>query len=641
MKPLRSWRNPPAARLRLRQEGIFVGTDTATGEPIHLPLSQLGTHLHIMGPPGSGKTRFLLWLFQSLIRVRGATVVLINPKGELAHQARDWTIATGQTDRLTLFDPGQEMVLGYNPLRPNDLPVATHAKAVRESIRSAWGQATFDQAPQMARFLYLAILAARQCGLNLVDAAELLRPMSPLRDRVLAQLPVDFTAELLAYLDSLKVSRQEELTASALARLEAFVADPLIRGILTHEPAVDLGQVLRGRRIFIANLELYRPLRADDVRLLGRLLINDVLSHVFARPPGDRGPVYLILDEVQELATTDLCRVLDLGRELGLHCILAHQHCAQLRDEDQNGHLFHSVMNCARTKAVFGGTVEDMELFSREFFVEDFDPMKVKDELTSLELDPHETTREVVGRGTSYGYADGSTKGETVTEGIAENVTRSRSWQKGVSHGQGTVMSSSEASGDGSGTTILPDGQVIYTGSASSGSSHGISHVSMTNTTESEGRQVSHGLTKSMSRGQVNTLTTTKSESNSFTRSTVPFYEYKKSRVVSSRTFESLEEFLVVRLQQLKDPPTGHFAIKAPGESARFLRAPWARPAWLDQVKRSAVLDQLYRAPEYFRPRELEELKVKVLPAPTLRLEQRQEDFLIPSLTVDGPEKER
>ena len=44
-------------------QGIYIGTETETNEPIYIGPQYLGTHLHLLGPTGSGKSRLLLWLF--------------------------------------------------------------------------------------------------------------------------------------------------------------------------------------------------------------------------------------------------------------------------------------------------------------------------------------------------------------------------------------------------------------------------------------------------------------------------------------------------------------------------------------------------------------------------------------------------
>ncbi len=282
-----------------RRNAIPIGTDVATKEPLYLHLNWLQEkNVHVIGPPGEGKTRFLLHVFQRLCRLPNASVVLMNPKGALARMARDWVLGNGLTKRLVWFDPGdRDATIGYNPLWPNGLSVAAHAKAVREAIRSAWGQANLDATPQLARLLLLSLGVCRAFQLTLADAVQLLRSGTagaPLRRKLIPALADhhdhQFFHQALAWFDSLTERRQEELAASTLARLEAFVSDPVVASMLTAQRSIDIGGIISDHKILLANLEIKRPLSQDDVRLLGRMVLNDIVGHVFARPVEDRGP---------------------------------------------------------------------------------------------------------------------------------------------------------------------------------------------------------------------------------------------------------------------------------------------------------------------------------------------------------------
>jgi hypothetical protein len=122
-----------------------------------------------------------------------------------------------------------------------------------------------------------------------------------------------YLRELLAEFDGLLDARKEQLAASTVARLEGFVADPLIRGMLTQQQSLDLGEVIDRHKILIVNLEIGKPLALDDIRLMGRMLVNDIVTRVAGRT-GRRSPVYLLIDECQLAVTRDLARALELGR---------------------------------------------------------------------------------------------------------------------------------------------------------------------------------------------------------------------------------------------------------------------------------------------------------------------------------------
>lgn len=621
---------------------MHLGRNTENGKPVFLGLDWFETHLHVLGPPGSGKTRLLLWVFQQLCRNPRATIVLMNPKGALARNARDWAIGHGQSKRLVWFDPAErDFVMGYNPLSPNGLPVATHAKAVRESIRSAWGQSSFDETPQLARLLYLAIAVSISLKGTLLDALRLLRS-GPSGDHVRRTLLsglasseargerdlLVFLLESLTWFDSLAERRQEELGASSLARLESFVCDPVVGRVLMQQRCLDLGKLIANRKILLVNLEIGRSLRIDDLKLFGRFVVNDLVNHVFSRKSPDE-PVYLILDEVQNFVTHDLCSVLDMGRELGLHCVLAHQALGQLRGEEKTSHVYESVTKCARTKFYFGGLgVEDLEVLVKDACIEEYDPYKVKDELTTLVLNPIESRRIIVTHGRNSGASTGIARGESNARNHVKAVGFSRSKGKTSTHGEsaGNASSSGYMSGSqfglGAGETILPSGEIVQISNETDGTTEAdtysetdsYSETHTHGTHHSRSIQISRAEGKAKSTQEVRTLNVNSSESDSVSES--PFYEYEKEWRVSSRTFETEQEFLTCRLQKIKCQPQAHVFLKVPSTPGRFLALPWVRTPWISSRAREIGLQRVFDQPFYSRRDELIENSVSEGPAP-------------------------
>ena len=584
----------------LRRYGLPLGTDTADDSTAYLALHHLARHLHLIGPPGSGKTRLLFWIFQMLCSVPKATVILMNPKGSLCRDARDWMIQSGMAKRLVWFDPGsQGGVLGYNPMAPNGLGIATHAKKVRESIRSAWGQSDFDQTPQMARYLYLALATARSQGWGIVEAMQLLRPGSRIRAELLPHITDPFLYESLAYFDRLRDARQEELAASTLARLEAFTADETIRRVLTHSPSVDLARVIQDHQVLLVNLEFGRPLMEDDVRLLGRFIVNDVLNHAFQRSTSDTTPIFLICDEVQNFATRDLCSALAMGRELGLHCILAHQELSQLRDEEKSGVLYGAVMGCCRTRFLFGGlSVADLEILAKEVMIDAFDPRAIKDELTTLELEPHESRRATFAGSVSLGGSFGR------SSATSSNIASSRSYgsnkQVAFSRSRGLAISTGAGTGSGSGNvvgeTLLPSGEIVNAlQQTNSNSNSTFTAESETEAeSESEGYGVQQTSSEGTSYGEQFSRSRAVSPGVTGSLSIAPFYEYLKRRNISSRTFISPEEFFMMAIQKIKGQPDAHFVVKVPNHSAIFCKAPFVSNPKISCASRAETMEKIF-----------------------------------------------
>jgi hypothetical protein len=580
--------------LELRNRGLLLGTEPACNRPVNLKLSRLATHCQVLGPTGFGKSRWLLHLLKHLLHVPKASIVVINPKGGFGRLARDVVIQEGQENRLKWLRPGDpDAICGYNPMHPNGLPIESHAKSVRESIRSAYGQSSFDQTRQLARMLYLVLVVARANRWGLVEALQLLRPGSRLRAEVLPRVHDHQLKEALTYFHSLRGATQQDLALSAIAMLEPFVTDQTIRGVITHTPSLDLSEVIHHGGVLIVDIPLGQPLRLDDVKLLGRFLTNDLANRAFERSAAEakEHPVFFIVDEAELFLTEDFCHVLRMGREPGLHAVIAHQDLAQLRAADETGNVYGSVMGSCRTKIVFGGlSTPDCRTLAEEIFIDQWDPMAVKDELTSLEIEPVESNRAVLNFGVSGGVAAGKTRGNAA----------SRSHTTGKSISNGSVSSYGETSGfftgSGGGQTMLPNGELIETMNDSSGMTGGDSWSTSDVYTETDLNTVSEGRTES------NSTSTALTAGASFSMSIVPFEEKLKRRVVSSRTFRSEQEFMTLQVQKLKSLPERHFIVKTDGSPALFCRAPLVPDPRISDERRGKALAKVYGASYYFSP---------------------------------------
>jgi hypothetical protein len=437
----------------IRRRGFYMGADTEDGTGCYLAGKWLRTGLHVLGPTGTGKSRLLLWLFQLLCHT-GRPIILIDPKGGLFRLARDWALANGYTKRLVLFDLGSDTLPGYNPLRENGLRIDAQAQWVREGIKSAWGAASFDATPLLARMLYLCLYVARAMSLSLMDALDVLRPAPTLRHQALQCIDDPFVHGALDAFDRLNDRVKAEQASSTVSRLEMFVCDEIVRTVICSPQSLDLEHLLAERKIILVNFAKYQPLLPDTLKLLGRMLFNDLLAHIYkGHGEGmfdEHRPCYVICDEVQNFATTTLCDALDEGRGIGFHSVIAHQHLSQLADEDRSGYLLRSVMNDARTKIIFGDLdYDDLEALSKNVMLDRYSPWALKDELTSPVFKPVETTRVSRSVSRSKSRGRGLSLPESVTDGTSESRARgtSQSMTLGIQHSRSAAETTGTSRG--------------------------------------------------------------------------------------------------------------------------------------------------------------------------------------------------
>ena len=169
-----------------RRDGLlYLGQEDDTGDPIGLTRETFSlSHLHILGPTGSGKTQALNQIGMPLLLDPSATFICIDgkPGGELYGMYRDFCFSYGLQDRLELLDfSDQTRVTGYSPMQPNGLLPSAQAKKVQQQLRASSAQDSFDQTRQLQRFTFIALYAARLLEKDLEEAWQILLPESKLR----------------------------------------------------------------------------------------------------------------------------------------------------------------------------------------------------------------------------------------------------------------------------------------------------------------------------------------------------------------------------------------------------------------------------------------------------------------------------
>jgi hypothetical protein len=471
---VKSWQQTLATRDQPPRDGLLLGTNLSTSKPGYITPQQISTHMHVLGASGVGKSFFLESLIKELI-LHGQGVCVIDPHGDLYERLLEfcaWLHTKHNkrfkiAERLIPFNIAEsKQVMGFNPVARNARIMTYQVVALMEAIRKAWGQSSFQETPRLARWLFNTAYAIIEGKLTLLQSQYLVTTeANPYRPAIIERITNPRIKAEWEWLSSAKPERREERVESCLNRLKLFVEHERLRLIFGQsERTLDFSSVLSGQKILLVNLASQNTIDEENQRMLGTLLINELLTAAFARPRGKRPPFYVVIDEFAKFVIKDICAILDGGRKFGLHLILAHQHLRQLREQDPE--VYFSTMTNARLKSVFGGlNVEDVETMAKELFLKELNPDEVKDEIWQTKLMPKETTRTV--RSDSWSEGTGESVGEITHASLASGemfIPGSGFWAmpelKGTSNMSGSGGSSgsgrSSSSSQGSTTTEVP-----------------------------------------------------------------------------------------------------------------------------------------------------------------------------------------
>ena len=140
----------------IKEDGITLGLD-AKGEPIRLTSElRAGTHMHVVGGSGKGKSKFLESMIRQDIQA-GLGLCVIDWHGELYNNIVRWCA----DENIGLFgDPRQlillnishpEHVIPFNPFAKKPKDASSRAADLVALVLRAWNMTTANEMPTFRR----------------------------------------------------------------------------------------------------------------------------------------------------------------------------------------------------------------------------------------------------------------------------------------------------------------------------------------------------------------------------------------------------------------------------------------------------------------------------------------------------------
>jgi hypothetical protein len=341
-----------------------------------------GTHMHILGSSGVGKSYFLEFLLrQAVLSNRG--FCLVDWHGTSYQRMLNYLTYIRPRREVVLLNPSEPaFVVGFNPfIDPGDDITTTVARRIDATIKP-WGAVNTNQTPTLERTVRYAYHFAVRAGETLPNAQYLLRfnhrYVLDYALSILTEPEDEHVREEIAELKLAKSPREwSDKVLSTKNRFARFIGHSGLECFLGLKTGnIRIRELVERNAIILVNLARSGHIDTEPAKVFASLLINEFREAAMRRA-GTRKHYFLALDEFQEYVSFDLAPMLDETRKGGVHLILAHQRLGHLqRDEDLRDAVFS---NC-QVKAVFGGLrYESASVMANEMYLDRINLRDVKE----------------------------------------------------------------------------------------------------------------------------------------------------------------------------------------------------------------------------------------------------------------------
>lgn len=572
---------------------MIIGHDD-NGDAVRIPGKVRSTHMHVIGPTGTGKSKLLELMIRDDI-VAGNGICVIDPNANLYRAIVQWMAATGLTRKrgVHLLNPHMhDWGFGFNPLQ-GDADPAVIVDAALSACVQAFGGEDMDAKPRLARVLRLMLSALLLGGLTIAESVQLLeaRAGRNLREMLSEDARDPVVASGLRDLTLLDNREFVTQTESTLNRFSAFIAPPIVRRIVGQSHGIDFRRVMDNGEIVLLNLNPGAGMSEQNAKLLGTLFVNSLFASARLRPEGAK-PFYVYIDECYRFLTSDVERILDEGRKYGIHLILAHQRIGQLEAAGES--MLSAVMTNARTKIVFGGlTPEEAELLEPYLFMGTYDMERIKTSITT----PVTVRHDVVWLD-QQSASRGSTRGTSHTTSITETESDSESQSNSTSSSTSDSTSLATSDGDSLTESYDPDDEEQLALSATRGKSSSRSRGN----SKSRSTSSAFATSRSSSRSTATSHAVSHSESTSESATRGQSQTFKSVLEERATQTYSLDEQRYERASELRNMPNRHAILKVPSEPARAFKTatvvtPIASPTAIRDFNRTSLEKSPYTRP--------------------------------------------
>jgi hypothetical protein len=326
---------------------IVLGASSRRQQPFAvLPEKLRCQHMSIVGLSGTGKTYLIEHMIRQDIK-NGVGFVVFDLHGDLADRILEYMAEYAPShpevyDRTVIVEPFDPVrTFGFNPLERNGRTSPyTQAREFAHILKTRWiDNALGFRTEELLRNALYALAAGDE---TLLALPRFLSDQA-MRATVLRRLPLEDGARLYWFnrYDQLSLKMQSAFREPILTRLSLLLTDPQIRDILGQQrTTLDFGDAMQQGAWIVLNLA--KGKLGGNAAVLGSMLLTKLELEIMARvqiPESQRRLFVIYADELQNLASDTIGRLIAEARKFKVSLVAGHQYWAQLEPAMRNALL--------------------------------------------------------------------------------------------------------------------------------------------------------------------------------------------------------------------------------------------------------------------------------------------------------------
>jgi len=288
-------------------------------------------HTLLLAQTGAGKSNAIAWRIANIIDEVAdgkASLILLEPQGELTQDVLWHDIITHMMDRVTIIDPAENLV-SVNLFDDVKTPQELH-EAI-ERVNRVLGTIMLDMTPFQRETLTFSMRAMYAQG------NPSMRSLLTILRQGRAGLVLDKIPTAVA--DFFAHDFKDSDARYVISRLNGLLANPIFENLFGKDyTTFDMADEMQEGRLIVIKA-------ANAPHLYGRFWIEEVARSIRSRmaiPSEKRMPTHFIIDEAQNYIAEDLhfAEILDRARAARIAMLVAFHHMGQIKNDHVRNSLY-------------------------------------------------------------------------------------------------------------------------------------------------------------------------------------------------------------------------------------------------------------------------------------------------------------